>query len=114
MALPRLALDVMIAYKDQGSGEGLVFATASGSVLDPANVRRAFRRACKEAGIGEDWTSRELRHSGISLLSLAGLPIEEVARIAGHATTVTTQRVYRRELRPVLAEGAAAIDKLFG
>ena len=103
----------MIEYKKQSNGEGLVFATARGSELDPANVRRAFRKACKAAGIGENWTPRELRHSGISLLSLAGLPIEEVARIAGHSTTVTTQRVYRRELRPVLAEGAAAIDNLF-
>jgi integrase len=114
LALPQLALDIMIEYKDQNSGAGLVFATATGGELDPSNVRRAFRRACKAAGIGEDWTPRELRHSGISLLSLAGLPIEEVARIAGHSTTVTTERVYRRELRPVLAEGAAAIDKLFG
>ena len=103
----------MIEYRGQCNGEGLVFATARGGELDPANVRRAFRKACRRAGIGEDWTPRELRHTGISLLSLAGLPIEEVARIAGHSTTVTTQRVYRRELRPVIAEGAAAIDKLF-
>ncbi len=114
LALPRLAVDVMIDYAQQSNRRGLMFATASGGELDPANVRRAFRKACKAAGIGEDWTPRELRHSGISLLSLAGLPIEEVARIAGHSTTVTTQRVYRRELRPVLADGAAAIDKLFG
>jgi integrase len=113
LALPQLAVDAMLEYKEESSGEGLVFATARGGELDPANVRRAFRKACKVAGIGEDWTPRELRHSGISLLSLAGLPIEEVARIAGHSTTVTTQRVYRRELRPVLAAGAAAIDKLF-
>ena len=113
LAIPRLTLAVLIEYRGQSNREGLVFATASGGELDPANVRKAFRKACSAAKIGEDWTPRELRHTGISLLSLAGLPIEEVARIAGHSTTVTTQRVYRRELRPVLAAGAAAIDKLF-
>ena len=81
LALPGLAVEAMIEYKQQCSGQGLVFATARGGELDPANVRRAFRKACKAAGIGNTWTPRELRHSGISLLSLAGLPIEEVARI---------------------------------
>ena len=40
--------------------------------------------------------------------------IEEIARLAGHANTRTTEVVYRRELRPVLTTGAEAMDKLFG
>jgi len=68
--------------------------------LQAANVRREFRAVVKAAGIGGAWTPRELRHTGVSLLSLGGVPIEEIARIAGHATTRTTELVYRQELRP--------------
>ena len=38
---------------------------------------------------------------------------EEIARIAGHSSSRTTEVVYRRELRPVLTTGAEAMDKLF-
>jgi integrase len=43
----------------------------------------------------------------------ASVPIEEIARLAGHANTRTTEVVYRRELRPVLTAGAEAMDRLF-
>ena len=39
--------------------------------------------------------------------------IEEIARLAGHATTRTTEIVYRRELRPVITTGAEIMDQLF-
>jgi hypothetical protein len=42
-----------------------------------------------------------------------GVPVEEIARLAGHSNTRTTEVVYRRELRPVLTTGAEAMDKLF-
>jgi hypothetical protein len=48
----------------------------------------------------------------VSLLSLGRVPIEEIARIAGHATTRTTELVYRQELRPVITTGATALDHL--
>jgi len=81
--------------------------------LDAANVRREFRAACKAAKIGEHWTPRELRHSFVSLMSSSGVPVEEIARLAGHSSSRTTEVVYRRELRPVLATGAEAMDRLF-
>ena len=34
-----------------------------------------------------------------------GVSIEEIARLAGHASTRTTEIVYRRELRPVITTG---------
>ena len=37
-----------------------------------------------------------------------------VARLAGHATTRTTEIVYRRELRPVITTGAEIMNELFG
>jgi integrase len=92
----------------------LVFTTQLGSPLDAANVRRAFRQVAEHAGLlAEDWTPRELRHSFVSLLSSAGIPIEDIAHLVGHANTRTTEKVYRKELRPVLRRGAKAMDDLF-
>jgi hypothetical protein len=39
--------------------------------------------------------------------------IEEIARLVGHATTRTTEIVYRRELRPVITTGTEIMDHLF-
>ena len=46
-------------------------------------------------------------------MSSSGVPVEEIARLAGHSNTRTTEVVYRRELRPVLTTGAEAMDRLF-
>jgi site-specific recombinase XerD len=59
------------------------------------------------------WAPRELRHSFVSLLSSSGMPIEDIAHLVGHANTRVTELVYRKELRPVLTRGAAAMDALF-
>jgi hypothetical protein len=56
---------------------------------------------------------RELRTTFVSLLSHSGISIEEIARLAGHASTRTTEIVYRRELRPVITTGAEIMDELF-
>jgi integrase len=57
---------------------------------------------------------RDLRHSFVSLLSDSGMPLEQIARLLGHNGTAVTERVYRHQLRPVLEEGAAAMDGIFG
>ena len=43
----------------------------------------------------------------------AGTPIGDIAHLVGHANTRTTEKVYRKELRPVLRRGAKAMDDLF-
>jgi integrase len=92
----------------------LVFSTTTGTPLDPANVRRAFRRVVAAAGMDPmSWTPRELRHSFVSLLSSSGMPIEDIAHLVGHANTRVTELVYRKDLRPVLTRGAVAMDALF-
>jgi integrase len=115
LALPRLAAGALQAHRQRPDGQHeLVFATRDGKPLDAANVRREFRAIVTAAGITGNWTPRELRHTGVSLLSLSGLPTEEIARIAGHTSTRTTEVVYRKELRPVIANGAQALDRLLG
>lgn len=92
---------------------GLVFTTTIGTTLDQHNIRREFRQITKVAGLGEDWVPRELRHTFVSIMSAGGVPVEEIARVAGHKQTSTTELVYRRELRPVITTGAEVMDKVF-
>ncbi|MEW9530048.1 tyrosine-type recombinase/integrase [Microbispora sp. NPDC049125] len=124
LALPKLCVEVLEALQtaqrnaqgDSWKANGLVFASAAGTELDAANVRRAFRSVIKNAaGVDpEDWTPRELRHSFVSLLSDNGLPLEEIARLVGHSSMATTEAVYRKQIRPVVQSGAVAMDRIFG
>jgi hypothetical protein len=41
-------------------------------------------------------------------MSHQGVSIEEIARLAGHATIRTTKVVYRREPRPVITTGGVS------
>ena len=93
---------------------GLVFTTSIGTMLDQHNIRREFRRITADAGLGTGWVPRELRHTLVSIMSESGVPVEEIARLAGHDRTTTTEVVYRRELRPVIATGAEVMDRVLG
>jgi hypothetical protein len=61
----------------------LVLATAVCARIDPT-----------------EWTPRELRHSFGSVLSDAGIPVEQIAQFVGHRGTTVTELVYRHQLRP--------------
>jgi integrase len=61
-----------------------------------------------------EWTPRDLRHSFVSVLSDAGVPLEEISRLVGHAGTTVTELVYRRQLKPVIQTGATVMGRLFG
>jgi integrase len=125
LALPSLAVEALRALRQAQDGErlragegwqdtGLVFTAHRGAALDAGNVRKMFKRVCQAAGAGEDWTPRELRTTFVSLMSHHGVSTEEIARLAGHASTRTTEVVYRRELRPVITTGAQIMDQIFG
>jgi integrase len=111
LGLPQAVIEALRAHRVRQAEEktaagdlwrehNLVFTTAVGTELDAANVRRSFRSICKAAGVGEGWTPRELRTSFVSLLSASGVPVEEIARLAGHSSSRTTEVIYRnpREL----------------
>jgi integrase len=124
LALPERAVEALREHRRRQAeqrllaGEAwqereLVFCTSVGTRLDAANVRRAFKKIAHAAGLGEDWTPRELRTSFVSLMSGSGVPVEEIARLTGHSSSRTTEVVYRRELRPVITTGAEVMDKIF-
>lgn len=99
---------------EEKTSSDLVFRTKNGTALSATNVRRDFRKVVRTAGLDSaKWTPKEMRHSFVSLLSDSGVPIEDISRLVGHANTVVTETVYRKQLRPVLLEGAEAMDELF-
>jgi integrase len=124
LGLPAVAVQALRGWAGSQAGErlaagegwqdtGLVFTNHLGAALDAGNVRKMFKRVCTAAGAGDGWTPRELRTTFVSLLSHRGVSIEEIARLVGHASTRTTEIVYRRELRPVITTGAEIMDQLF-
>ena len=125
LKLPQLVVDALRAHRARQARErqdagplwqenGLVFATSIGTPLDSHNVRRDFRKVCRAAGIGARWVPKELRTSFVSMMSHRGVPVEEIARLAGHSSSRTTEVIYRRELRPVITTGAEVMDQIFG
>jgi integrase len=127
LALPKRCVDALRDLRDRQDQEreaagsrwqdnGLVFTTRYGTALNPANVRRDFRRGIQNAiGVdAQEWTPRELRHSFVSLLSDNDMPLEEISRLIGHKSTVVTELVYRKQIRPVMQSGAEAMDRIFG
>ncbi|WP_026400709.1 site-specific integrase [Actinomadura rifamycini] len=125
LAMPMRCVEALRAHKArqdvirEKAGEswqdtGLVFATRTGTALSAANVRRDVRKIFDRAGLnGAEWTPREMRHSFVSLLSDSGVPIEHIARLVGHRGTAVTETVYRLQIRPVIQEGAMAMDRIF-
>lgn len=124
LALPLQAVDVLKAHRASQAKNRLaagelwqetnpVYCTAVGTGLDAANVRRGFRSVVTASKIGGNWTPRELRHSFVSLLSANGVPVESIARLVDHSGTAVTEAVYRKELRPVLTDGAEVIGSIF-
>jgi integrase len=123
LALPQAAVQALTEHRKRQAEDrlaagalwqdhGLVFASAIGTPLDAANVRREFRKITEAAGLGTGWAPRDLRHTFVSLMSADGVPIEEIARLAGHNRTATTELVYRHELRPVITTGAEVMDRI--
>ena len=125
LALPELCVEALRKQGAQQAADrlaacewqqtGLVFTTATGTEMDAANVRRDLRRALALVpGLNpDDWTPRELRHSFVSVLSDAGLPVEKISHLVGHRGTTVTELVYRHQLRPVVQTGATIMDRLF-
>lgn len=98
---------------DSWHDHDLVFCCEDGTPLDRWQVRREFQKITQAAGLGADWTPRELRHSFVSILSNnGGVRIEDISDLMGHSGTSVTETVYRHEIRPALTKAATAMNKI--
>lgn len=113
LALPERCVEALRGQRAQQAADrslmgerrqetGLVFTSVVGTEMNAANVRCDFRRALALVhGLDpREWTPRELRHSFVSLLSDAGVPVEEISQLVGHSgTSVTNWSIVTRSGR---------------
>jgi integrase len=92
------------------SDEELLFCTVVGGPLDPANLRRTFRRVATRAGYAEGVFPYLMRHTVVSLLLDGGATIEEMADLTGD-NPVTLYRHDRHRVRPV---ASVVVERLPG
>ncbi len=108
LGMPAKLADAYISHRERQIAEavaagpawqdnGLVFCTNKGAMLDPANIRHSLARIQTSAGL-DHFVPYELRHSATSLLSDAGVSIEEIADLLGHANTSMVEQVYRHRV----------------
>ena len=86
--LPAEILPALVAYLARlPAGQQRLFPRTA------ASYREWLQRVCKRAGVSV-LTPHATRHTAASLALDAGVPIQDVARLLGHATPATTMRVY--------------------
>lgn len=96
-------------YKDQG----LVFATADGSLITPRHFGSAVRRLIRRIGM-DGVTLHNLRDTHASLLAKAGVPIEVLSKRLGHANIAVTMERYLQVYREQDVAAAQAFERLVG
>ncbi|HEX7338878.1 MAG TPA: site-specific integrase [Rhodanobacteraceae bacterium] len=99
------ALDVLTRWHAQGEGKGLVFPSPSGGRF--GNINKSWAGIVTAAGL-VDFTFHDLRHTFASKLVMAGVDLNTVRELLGHADLKMTLRYAH------LAPGklAAAVDML--
>jgi integrase/recombinase XerD len=61
--------------------------------VDPQHLNRRMQRLCASCGLDRrEWTCHQLRHSCITNLIRAGVPLTMVSRLANHTDISTTMR----------------------
>lgn len=95
------------AYDDHG----LVFAQEDGVPLRPDWVSKRFDSTVDQLGLTRI-RLHDMRHGAASLLLAAGVPIEMVGMILGHASPAVTRAVYAHILRGPASQGMEAAAAL--
>lgn len=85
-----------------------LFVGRTGEPLSPTGLQRAFTQAKRRAGVTKDGGIHGMRHAYATHQLAAGLGVERLQRLLGHANIQTTLR-YVHWL-PSAAEGAGALD----
>lgn len=102
--LGKAAIDILREHQDNQNLQrrrkatawqehGLMFASTTGTPINPSNLRRSFRVLLKESGLPKI-RFHDLRHTAASLMLNNGIPVLIVSRRLGHSKPSITLDVY--------------------
>jgi integrase len=95
--------------------QGLVFASETGSLLNPSNLRnRSFKRIKARAGIREDLRFHDLRHTCATLLLSCNVNPKIVSEMLGHTSITITLNTYSHVLPDMQDSAADAMEAALG
>jgi len=89
-----------------------LFITAEGAPIHPDSVSGWFRNFIKKHGFPEI-SIHSLRHTNITLMLAAGVPLRTVSQRAGHAQMSTTSNIYAHAIQSADEKAATVLDYLF-
>lgn len=107
------AAGVVIPLRQRGvdSGDRLVVVDGLGQPMRPEVYSDSFARHAKTAGL-PTIRLHDARHTALSLLLEAGVPVHVVARFAGHDPSVTL-RTYAHVNQDALTAAASTLSSLY-
>ena len=95
------------------SASGYVIADELGEPVRPDWLSFEFGRVVRRAG-ARRLTIHECRHTAISLMEKAGVPISIISAWAGHGTPEFTYRVYSHARQDDLVAGRDTLGRIYG
>ena len=98
---------------DTWRDSGHVFTTPIGTPLDPANLRKAFKRLLVAAELPAV-RFHDLRHSAASLLLAEGVPMRMIIETLGHSQISITSDLYSHVAPELRQDVADAADRALG
>ncbi len=90
-----------------------VFASSTGTPMDPRNVTRQFKALLKEAEL-PDMRLHDLRHSCATLLLAQGVDPRTIMETLGHSQISLTLNTYSHVLPALKQEAALKMDIVLG
>jgi integrase len=120
--LPSQAFEVLKEYRVWQSQERLgigdkwvasdrIFTQFDGKPVHPDSITGWFREFIAKTDLPQI-TIHSLRHTNITLLIAAGVPLRTVSYRAGHAQTSTTQNIYAHAIRTSDEIASEALDDI--
>ena len=99
-----------LSSPDPWPEERYVFTAKNGNPVWPRNLGRSFRRFLKREGLPHVGV-HDLRRTCANTASQAGVPIEEISELLGHASIGITKSLYIGQVEVLALRACSAIDE---
>ena len=125
LPLPEVAADALRSHRkrqlqerllagDRWQEQGLVFASAVGTPIDPNYASNRFKALARKAGMPEEIRLHDCRHACASFLIAQKVDARTIMAILGHADIGTTMNLYGHIFPAAKREVADLMDGILG